>query len=228
MLRILLFLFTSLVFLSSCKKDNNGPGDSASECIPFDEEQIVIDQLNEKYTYPFEGANPLTADPSLDPLINYLGDASFVGLGESTHGTKEFYQLKDKIFRRLVQEKDFKAIIFEIPWGNAMVVNDFVTEGLGSADASVNQTYYWTYDTQEVRDLAQWIFEYNGSRADEEKILFVGCDPQGKDFKEERRFVAQLIGKVQPDSVANVLAHYANCLNGGERHSESRTHLSHQ
>lgn len=220
MLRIPQFLFLFLILLSSCKKDNNVPGEGSSECIPFDAEQIVIDQLNEKYTYPFEGANPLVADPSLDPLINYLGDATFVGLGESTHGTKEFYQLKDKIFRRLVQEKDFKAIIFEIPWGNAMVVNDFVTEGLGSADASVNQTYYWTYDTQEVRDLAQWIFEYNGNRADDEKIRFVGCDPQGKDFKEERRFVAQLIGKVQPDSVANVLAHYANLPNDLPAYSE--------
>ena len=211
--RIPLCLFLFLVFLSSCKKNNTVPSEGASECIPFEAEQIVIDQLNEQYTYLFDGANPLIADPALDPLIEYLGEANFVGLGESTHGTKEFYQLKDKIFRRLVQEKGFQAIIFEIPWGNAMVVNDFVTEGLGSADAAVNQTYYCTYDTQEVRDLAHWMFDYNGSLADDDKILFVGCDPQGKDFQEERRFVAQLIGKVQPDSTARVLSHYANLPN---------------
>ncbi len=210
MRRICLFLLLLLLIICSCTKENKVPGGGTSECLLTDEEQLVIDQLNEKFAYGFDGADPNTRDVALDPLINYLGAATFVGLGESTHGTKEFYQLKDKLFRRLVQEKAFKAIIFEIPWGNAMVVNDFVTEGLGSADAAVDQTFYWTYDTQEVRDLAQWIFDYNRGLDAEEQILFVGCDPQGNTFKEERRFVAQLIGKVQPDSVATVLADYAS------------------
>lgn len=213
MLRFPLILLLIPFSIISCKKENNGPGSGPTECILTDDEQNLVNQLNEKFTYTFGEATPEVADPLLDPLVNYLGDANFVGLGESTHGTKEFYQLKDKLFRSLVQDKGFKAIVFEIPWGNAMVVNDFVTKDIGTADQAIDQTYYWTYDTQEVRDLAQWVHDYNIGRSDEEKIYFVGCDPQGGDFKEERRFVAQLIGEVQPDSVANVMAHYANLPN---------------
>lgn len=210
-----------LIFISSCKKATNLPGGSASACLLTESEQSLIHPLNEQFAYPFAAADPAVTDPLLDPLLDYVGDAHFVGMGESTHGTKEFYQLKDKLFRGLVQQKGFKAIVFEIPWGNAMVVNDFVTQGIGTADEVIDQTYYWTYDTQEVRALAQWIHDYNTGLPEVEKILFVGCDPQGGDFKQERSIIAHFLDQAQPDSLSRVWEYYANLPNELNKYSSA-------
>ena len=190
-------------------------------------EQAVVDALDAELAYPFQSADPELDDPQLMPLIDYLRDTKFVGLGEATHGTAEFFQLKDKLFRMLVTEAGFKAVIFEIPWGHALIVNDFVTKGIGTADEVIDQTYYWVYDTEEVRALAQWIHDYNLNLPDDEKIHFVGCDPQGGDFGPERRHLRQYLYHTDPDSERVVLDYYADLPSGdlpSYRNASSATH----
>jgi erythromycin esterase len=213
MKNILLFSL-GLVLFFSCKKKDPMPTDSEPKCPPNEAELILAEDISENHAYPFHGDDPSVDDPQLDPLLDYLSTARIVGLGEATHGTSEFYRMKDKLFRLLVLKKDFKAIIFEIPWGNALVVNDFVTKGIGTADASIDQTFYWTYDTEEVRSMAQWIHDYNLGLATEDKIFFVGCDPQGGDFTEEKSKVIEFLNIVEPDSVFGVLTHYAELPSG--------------
>ncbi|MEM7573974.1 MAG: erythromycin esterase family protein [Bacteroidota bacterium] len=197
--------------LLSCQEvENSAPG-----CGPTETEQAVVDALDAGLAYPFQSANPEIEDSQLQPLIDYLADTKFVGLGEATHGTAEFFQLKDKLFRLLVTQAGFKAIIFEIPWGNALKVNDFVTKGIGTADEVINQTWYWVYDTEEVRALAQWVHDYNEDLAEEEKIFFVGCDPQGPDFALERQQLREYLYHTDPDSERVVLDYYAQ-LPGGD------------
>ncbi|MBT8188974.1 MAG: erythromycin esterase family protein [Bacteroidia bacterium] len=202
------FIFAICLFgVFSCSEDEMF---SAPEpCILTEEEQLVVNELNEE-AVPFESSDPLIEETRLDRLIEYLGNAKIVGLGEGTHGTSEFFQMKDKIFRSLALEKNFNAIIFEIPWGHAMKINDFVVKGIGDADSALNQSYYWVYDTQEVRDLAQWIHDINLERTDGNKIFFVGCDPQGGDFEIEKEIVYKYLEKVQPDSALTIAAYYAS------------------
>ena len=209
-----LIAFSLIISISNCKKEENPAPGETEECPLSDTEKGIIQDLNNQFAYPFNNDIPGEADAQLDPLIDYLGNTKFVGLGESTHGTREFYRMKDKIFRLLVTEKGFKAIIFEIPWGNALVVNDYVVNDIGSADNSVNQTVYWTYDTQEVRDMALWIHDYNQTLPESDRILFVGNDPQGEDFDVEKGLLSAYINEVQPDSVVSILSNY-NSLPGG-------------
>ena len=206
-------LLTALFILlfAACKKDDESPAPVA-ECIHSDAQLNIIDELNGA-AHLFNGADPSAEDDNLDKMIDYLGDAHFVGMGEATHGTAEFYKMKDKIFRLLVAKKGFKAIVFEIPWGNCLKVNDFVINGTGTAKEVINQTYYWTYDTQEVIDLAQWVHDYNIGLAENEKIYFVGCDVQGGDFEIEKNVVFDFIEKVQPDSLNAIESLYFNLPN---------------
>ncbi|HFA48749.1 MAG TPA: erythromycin esterase family protein [Bacteroidetes bacterium] len=196
------------LFFNACKKDDDNI--APAKCTISESDQIVIDDLNSTYAHPFSPVNPAAVDDKLTPLIDYLGEANFVGMGEATHGTSEFYKMKDQLFRALVKEKGFKAIIFELPWGNALKVNDFVTKDIGTAKNVVGQTIYWTYDTQEVIDLVQWIHDYNMGRADDEKIYFVGNDPQGSDFEIERNLISGYLEQVQPDSVNSVMQNYSS------------------
>src|SRR5438105_2013803 len=74
-----------------------------------------------------EAAHPLTgATPDYDPLMQLIGDARFVLLGEATHGTHEFYWARAEITKRLITEKSFVAVAVEADWPDAYRVNRYV------------------------------------------------------------------------------------------------------
>jgi hypothetical protein len=85
-----------------------------------------------------QAATPITgAAADYDPLMRLVGDARVVMLGESTHGTHEFYRERARITQRLITEKGFSAVAIEGDWPDAYRVNQYV-RGLGS-DASAEQ-----------------------------------------------------------------------------------------
>lgn len=201
-------LFFLLGFVSFACDNDSDPGPATGDtCTRTETERAILADLNTLYARPFDPVDPATPDLQLDRLVEYLGAAELVGLGESTHGTAEFFQMKDQLFRALVTQQDFRSIIFELPWGHALTVNDFVTKGIGTANSTVNETYFWVYDTQEVRDLAQWMRDYNLAHPDT-PIFFVGCDSQGPNFRLERRILNNFLWVAQPDSLDAVDQYY--------------------
>src|SRR5688572_1989897 len=80
-------------------------------------------------------AQPLTgADDDFDPLLDAVGEARLVLLGEASHGTHEFYRARACITQRLIQEKGFTAVAVEADWPDAYRINRYVRAA--SADAS--------------------------------------------------------------------------------------------
>ena len=74
-----------------------------------------------------EAARPLSATAAdYDPLLERIGDASFVLIGEATHGTHEFYSERAIITRRLIAEKGFNAVAVEADWPDAARVHRYV------------------------------------------------------------------------------------------------------
>src|SRR4051794_25051862 len=72
-------------------------------------------------------AHELTgAAHDFDPLIQLIGDARFVLLGEATHGTHEFYKARAEISKRLIQEKGFSVLAWEADWPDALRVNRYI------------------------------------------------------------------------------------------------------
>ena len=70
---------------------------------------------------------PLTGSRAdYDPLMDLIGDADFVLLGEASHGTREFYRERAHITKRLIQEKGFTAVAVEADWPDAYRVNRYV------------------------------------------------------------------------------------------------------
>src|ERR1043165_1584520 len=83
-------------------------------------------------------ARPLTGPArDYDPLIDLVGDARLVLLGEASHGTHEFYRERTRITRRLIEEKGFTLVAVEADWPDAYRVNRWV-RGTG-ADATPDQ-----------------------------------------------------------------------------------------
>src|SRR5688572_9412062 len=79
-------------------------------------------------------AQPFEIDADEARVIDWIGDASIVLLGESSHGTQDFYAARARLSRWLIEEKGFAAIAVEGDWPDAYRVNRYVRGGAG-ADA---------------------------------------------------------------------------------------------
>jgi len=112
-------------------------------------------------------AHPLTgAAHDYDPLIDMIGDARYVLLGEATHGTHEFYKARAEISKRLIREKGFSLLAWEADWPDALRLNRYV-RGAGpdqdAAEALGNFERFpiWMWRNADVLDLAGWLRTHN-------------------------------------------------------------------
>lgn len=128
-------------------------------------------------------AHPLTGHAEdYDPLMELVGDARVVLLGEATHGTHEFYHERARITQRLIEEKGFTTVAVEADWPDAYRVNRFVRGAgeSGSADEALSgfrRFPTWMWRNVDVLTLVDWLREYNGSLAEgAPKVGFYGLD----------------------------------------------------
>ena len=105
-------------------------------------------------------------DGDFDALLERVGDSRVVLLGESTHGTHEFYDARARITRRLVREKGFTAVAVEADWPDAYRVNRYV-RGAGTdrnaaaALSSFERFPTWMWRNADVARLVEWMREHN-------------------------------------------------------------------
>jgi erythromycin esterase len=130
------------------------------------------------------GAHPLrTVEPGggtrdLRPLDRMIGDARVVGVGEATHSSHEFFALKDRVFRHLVETKGFRTFALEAPWSTGLRLNDYVLRGEGDPRQIMREEfqrdYLWWNNTDYLR-LVQWMRAYN-VRHPGDPVRFMGDD----------------------------------------------------
>jgi erythromycin esterase-like protein len=130
-----------------------------------------------------EQATPLVGRPTdLDALLDRIGDARFVLLGEATHGSHEFYRIRAELTKRLIRDKGFAAVAVEADWPDAYRVNRYL-RGLGpdagAADALADFRRFprWMWRNADVLDLVGWLRSHNDRIADPaHRIGFYGLD----------------------------------------------------
>ncbi len=114
----------------------------------------------------------------LQPFAGVDGDARIVALGEATHGTREFFQLKHRLVEFLVSELGFTTFAIEANWPECERVNDYVATGTGDAAAALAGLYFWTWDTEEVLSLIEWMRAWNAAHEANRQVRFAGIDAQ--------------------------------------------------
>ena len=172
-----------------------------------------------------EAAHPLTGVPrDYDPLIEMVGDARFVLIGEASHGTHEFYHERAQITKRLITEKGFMAVAVEADWPDAYRVNCYVRGAGGDADASEALAGFqrfatWMWRNTVVRAFVEWLRTHNeGLPSDTPKAGFYGLDLYSLFTSIEA--VVGYLDKVDPEAARRARARYA-CLEHFGRDSES-------
>ena len=102
------------------------------------------------------------------PLLDLIGDATLVLLGEASHGTHEFYDERAEITRRLIAEKGFGGVAVEADWPDAYRVNRYVL-GIGSdRDATTALSGFrrfptWMWRNAEVAGFIEWLRRHNAA-----------------------------------------------------------------
>ena len=120
------------------------------------------------------------ADAALDPLLDRIGDASFVLLGEASHGTSEYYLWRRRITDRLVRERGFDFVAVEGDWPDCAEVDRYVR---GEIDGSPEETLAtfrrwptWMWANREVAGLMTALREINADRPERRRVGFHGLD----------------------------------------------------
>ena len=127
-------------------------------------------------------ARPLDGPAHLDPLIEAIGDARYVLLGEATHGTSEFYKWRTEITQQLIAQKHFSFVAVEGDWPDCYRVNRYVKsyEDSGNSAREVLHAFdrwpTWMWANREVAELAEWLRDHNRRTAPARQAGFYGLD----------------------------------------------------
>ncbi|KMQ51184.1 erythromycin esterase-like enzyme [Chitinispirillum alkaliphilum] len=119
-----------------------------------------------------------------DPLIEAIGDSRFVLLGESTHGTHEFYRARAEISARLIAEKGFSAVAVESDWPETYRVNRYI-RSMGSDESVVESMQdflrfpLWMWRNADMLNFLGFLRDTNRIRDPREAVGFYGLDLYG-------------------------------------------------
>jgi erythromycin esterase-like protein len=119
----------------------------------------------------------------MQPLKRVVGGARIVSLGEATHGTREFFQLKHRMLEFLATQMGFTIFSIEANMPEAYRLNDFVLTGKGDPSELIHGMYFWTWDTEEVLDMVLWMREFN--KSGKGRVEFTGFDMQAPDVAKQ-------------------------------------------
>jgi erythromycin esterase-like protein len=161
-----------------------------------------------------EHSHVLTGAPSdYDPLIQQIGEARFVLIGEASHGTHEFYRERAQITKRLIQEKGFTAVAVEADWPDAYRINRYVRGTTSDAEAIDSLTGFkrfptWMWRNADVLDFIGWLRMYNDAlRNNPNKVGFYGLDLYSLHASIEA--VLGYLAKVDPEAAKRARYRYS-------------------
>ncbi len=165
-------------------------------------------------------AQPLANDEDLDPLMERIGDARYVLLGEASHGTSDFYTWRERISQRLIREKGFSFIAVEGDWPDCYRVNSYAKSLPGAAESAFavldafDHWPTWMWANREVVHLVEWLRNHNnGAYGDhtplphDRKVGFYGLDMYS--LWDSMHAVIQYLERVDPEAARTAREAYA-------------------
>lgn len=127
-------------------------------------------------------SQPLETTADLDLLMDSIGNARYVLLGEASHGTHEYYTWRIKITQRLLAEKNFSLVAVEGDWPDCYRLNRYVKGYPGSGESATevlhafNRWPTWMWANWEIVAFTEWLRKFNKGRSPERRAGFYGLD----------------------------------------------------
>ncbi|HEX2910513.1 MAG TPA: erythromycin esterase family protein [Chloroflexia bacterium] len=166
-------------------------------------------------------AQPMRGEPAdYDSILEQVGDAQVVLIGEASHGTHEFYQTRAEITRRLITEKGFQAVAVEADWPDAYRVNCYVRgatniTNVNEALSGFKRFPQWMWRNTVVVEFLKWLRQHNtGLPQNATKTGFYGLDLYS--LFSSIQAVIQYLDKVDPEAAKKARERYACFEHYGE------------
>jgi erythromycin esterase len=199
MRQISVWAVVTLMAAGACQSDPTSSSDQRAAALTW------IDQS----AFPLVAVEPLaTTTADLTAFKAMAGSARIIGLGEGTHGSKEFFTMKDRLFRYLVEEHGVTAFAIEATMPEAFAIDTYVRTGVGNPAVLLSHLYFWTWNTQEVANLIAWLRTWNQDHLTKQ-VGFYGFDMQYPGVAIDS--VTSFVARVAPDLSATIASDYA-CL----------------
>lgn len=166
-----------------------------------------------------DAAEPFSSidNVNLKPLLDRIGDARLVLIGEASHGTSEFYRIRAEITKALIEKKNFDFVAVEADWPDAYRIHDFVTHK--ERDEPHNWEAFsrfptWMWRNHEVLDFIHWLRDFNLlKRQPGRRVGFYGLDLYSLFTSVE--CVLKYLDRVDPEAAAVARVRYG-CLSPWE------------
>ncbi|MFJ1840918.1 MULTISPECIES: erythromycin esterase family protein [unclassified Streptomyces] len=159
----------------------------------------------ERAAHPLRSTEPGGNTADLRALDAMIGDADVVGLGEATHGSHEFFTMKERVFRHLVEKKGFTTFALELSWSAGLQIDDYLQTGKGDARKIAKETLTNSpWEREEFVSLIEWMRDYNRHHPDR-PVHFMGDDIGAPSLNDA--FFGRVTGYVRqnhPDDLARL------------------------
>jgi protein-L-isoaspartate(D-aspartate) O-methyltransferase len=164
-------------------------------------------------------------DADLVPLLQRIGNARVVLIGEASHGTSEFYRMRARITQQLIETKGFNIVAAEADWPDAAQIDRYVRHRAVPASAWTAFARFptWMWRNEETRGFVDWLHVRNLSLAYETRAAFYGLDLYS--MYTSVRAVISYLETVDPD-LASVARQRYGCLSPWEADPASYGHAA--
>jgi protein-L-isoaspartate(D-aspartate) O-methyltransferase len=168
---------------------------------------------------------PSIENADLDPLLARIGSSRIVLLGEATHGTSEFYRMRERITRELIVRKGFRFVAIEADWPDAARVDHYVRhfQYPPSEWTAFARFPTWMWRNTDVRDFVSWLRQHNGTVERDQRVAFHGLDLYS--LYDSIRSVLNYLDEVDPES-AKVARERYGCLTPWQRDPATYGHAA--
>ncbi|MFF5970548.1 erythromycin esterase family protein [Streptomyces sp. NPDC012769] len=172
-------------------------------------EEAVVRHL-ERVAHPLRTTEPGGRTADLRALSCMVGGAKVVGLGEATHGSHEFFAMKERVFRYLVEERGFTTFALEMSWSAGLRIDEYLQGGPGDPRRIAEATLAGSpWEREEFVSLIGWMREHNRRRPGH-RVHFMGDDlgaPKLGDHIFER--VLSSVREIRPEALPRLTELYA-------------------
>ncbi len=195
----------SLVYESTYERAARSPANLDFEGVAAVPAQTVA--WLSQHAVPLQTTDPSAPLDDLEPLRQMIGSAHLVGLGEGTHGTREFFQMKHRILELLVTQMGFTHFAIEATTPEADDMNRYVLTGVGDPAKLLSRLYFWTWNTEEVLDMVRWMRQWNITAPAGQRVQFLGFDMQSPGASMDS--VSAFLGAVDKAAQSDATSSYA-------------------
>lgn len=144
-----------------------------------------------------------------DKLPKKFSDAKIFGFGEATHHGKEFFDIKAKFFKYLVETQNVKTFILEDSYSSEEGINEWISGGKGNIETIAKNFSIAPWYCKEVLNLLEWMRNYNLNKPNDLQIRYYGMDIQ--DVKNVNIKIRNLINKYSIQVNENLLSVVDKC-----------------